>query len=224
MKKQLILLTGLVLAGCFNSCTKEPAILDLEITVDKTSFIAGEEIIFTITGNADFITFYDGLPANEYTDYPNAGNEIIPYSGESTTFSKTYNSFHGQITATFVAASYGNWSEDEIVKQFDFILDISDNRTGLVSCILKTPGLFGEEFTGAINEDNFTISVSMPTGTNVSKLTTSLITESPLAVVYLNDEEFQNKSSVDFSAGSVVFEVVAADGSIQEWTVVINFV
>jgi hypothetical protein len=224
MKKQLILLAGLLLVGCFSSCTKEPAILDLEITVDKTSFIAGEEILFTFNGNADFLTFYDGLPANEYNNYPNAGSEIIPFSGGSATFSKTYSSFHGQITATFVASSYGNWSEDIIIEQFDFVLDISDNRTGLISCTLKTPGLFGEEFPGVINDENFTISVSMPTGTNVSKLTTSLISESPLSTIYINDVEFSNKSSVDFSTGSVIFKVVAADGSSQEWTVVINYI
>jgi len=224
MKKIFIFLTGVLALGFTGSCTKEPAELNLQITVDKTTYVAGEEVIFNISGKSDFLTFYNGLEGSKYEDYPQAGNESVPYNSKSLTFSKKYNNFNGQVTATFIATSYGNWGEDEKIQQFNFTLDIKDNRTSIISCVLKTAGLFGKEFQGVVNEDNTTITVSVPTGTNISKLTTSLITESPLSLIYFNDVVFKNKSTVDFSAGVVIFEVVAADGTTQNWSVQVVFI
>ena len=50
------------------SCTKEQLIdtPDLEVTVDKNTYAVNAPVTFNFTGNADIISFYSGVPGNEY--------------------------------------------------------------------------------------------------------------------------------------------------------------
>lgn len=214
----LFLLTGIF----FSSCVKEPAELDLNIEVNNTNVDAGESVIYTISGKADFLTFYTGLPGATFAEYPAAVAITVDPGQEQ--FEYTYNNLNETVTATFIASSHGNWGTDAKVSQFDFNITVSDNRTGVVSFTIKTGGLFGKSFTGVVNEESSTISVNVDQGTNVSSVTTTIIPESTLAKVYLNGAEFVNKSKVDYSQGTVVFEVRAVGGATQDWTILINYI
>ena len=143
----LFLLAGTI----FSSCVKEPAELNLNIEVEKTDVEAGESVVYTISGKADFISFYSGLPGASFEDYP-AANAISVATVRSDPFEYIYNNLHETVTATFIASSHGNWGNDVKVSQFDFNITVTDNRNGLASFTIKTGGLFGKSFTGVINE------------------------------------------------------------------------
>lgn len=61
--------------GCFGvlyftSCTKELSVNDAPnfgVTLESSTYQAGEEVVFNITGNADVISFYSGEVSNDYT-------------------------------------------------------------------------------------------------------------------------------------------------------------
>ena len=50
------------------SCDKEQVVVtpDFDVTLDKTTYAAGAPVTFNFTGNADIISFYSGVPGNEY--------------------------------------------------------------------------------------------------------------------------------------------------------------
>lgn len=221
MKRNPIIAFTAILVILLSSCVKEPAVLDLDISIAETEVNAGEAVVFSFAGNADYITFYPGLEGQSYGEYPYATSLSVSLAG-SDNFEYIYNHIHQTVTATFVAASYGNWGEESMMEQFDFDITVSDNRTGILSFTAKSSGLFGQTFDGIINEDNSTISLSVSAGTNLTALTTSLITESILAKVKLNGADYVDKSLVDYSGDNVVFQVVAAGGNTQDWTVLIN--
>lgn len=65
MKKYIILLIAGFLF--FQSCEKKESVpLDMEITLDKTSYRVGEEVLFHISGNPDQLTFYSGEQGHKY--------------------------------------------------------------------------------------------------------------------------------------------------------------
>jgi|GEM_PF-3596718 len=58
----------IMIAGLFMSCDKEESsVLDgFDVTVEKTSIHVGDSVVFTLSGNPGIITFYSGLPLNDY--------------------------------------------------------------------------------------------------------------------------------------------------------------
>ncbi|MEN8230497.1 MAG: DUF5017 domain-containing protein [Bacteroidota bacterium] len=222
MKSHIVLTVAVFFGLLAMSCTSEPAILDLEISVSSTEANAGDPVLFTFTGDTDFLTFYSGETGKTYAQYPNAIAQTVNLVSGETTFAYTYSNLNETVTATFIAASHGNWGEESKMEQFDFDLNIADNRTGITSFTVKTGGLFGKQFEGVINEENSSISVIVDPGTPLTAMTTIISTESTLAELYLNGTLFENKSKVDYSGEDVVFQVRAAGGSIQEWIVLIT--
>ncbi|GAB4414755.1 MAG: hypothetical protein OHK0039_22810 [Bacteroidia bacterium] len=204
----------LLLAGC----TQEPPILDIDVVPEALAVDAGQDLAFTITGRADFLVFYSGLEGQRYADYPAAKGLTINMTTPDPTFAFRYN-FHGTTRATFVATSYGNWSESQEEKVFEFDITVSDNSTLLSLATLKTPGLTGREYIGVIDPATSTVTVSMPAGVNLTNLTTNLVTASTRAAITFNGNPFTNKSSVNFSGGSRTFRVTAAGGAVQDWVV-----
>lgn len=222
MKRRAIysILAALMLA--LWSCNSEPAVLDLKIDLASTDVQAGEAVVFTISGNADFITFYSGEEGNNWSDYPNANSRNVVYGGEEITYEYIYTNLNETINATFVASSYGDWSEDVQMEVFDFDISVTDDRTGIIDFSVKTGGLFGSEFAGIINEETSTISVNVTTGTPLTAMTTFITTESTIAEIWKDGARWENKSAVDYSSGSVVFEIRSAAGPTAEWTVIVS--
>src|SRR5690606_35527366 len=58
----------ILMVGLFMSCEKkESAALDgFDVTVEKTTISAGDSVVFALSGNPGIITFYSGLPLNDY--------------------------------------------------------------------------------------------------------------------------------------------------------------
>jgi hypothetical protein len=208
--------------GCISlilSCTKEPPILEnFDVIPSSTDIIAGTAIKYTIEGEADFITFYSGLPGSEWKNYPAEKGNTINIKN-SRIFSKVYN-LHGTFTSTFVAASYGNWSEDEKVVIKEFQINVTDNRTGVADFRLITGSLLKQkEWPGTVNTENNTIVVNVAAGTSITSVKGAFITNSPHAVITVNDVLFENnKTKLDYT-NPVVFKITAPDGSFANWTV-----
>lgn len=220
MKRNIVVTIGIILGVLVTSCNSEPALLDLEITVSSEVY-AGTPVVFTIKGDADFLTFYSGLEGSLYSEYPDALAVNVGLLRDTTTFEYTY-VLNETVTATFIASSYGDWGEESKVEQFNIDLDVVDKRTGITYFAVKTGGLFGKLYEGVIDGGNSTINVTVDQGTSITAMTTFITPESPLAELYLNSAPFENKSQVDYSGNNVVFEVRAADGTTQEWMVLIT--
>jgi hypothetical protein len=208
--------------GCIafiTSCTKEPPVLDnFDVIPSSTDILAGTAVDFTIEGEADFITFYSGLPGSEWKNYPAEKGNTVSIEN-SRVYSKVYN-LHGIFTSTFVATSYGNWSKDEETSIKVFQINVTDNRTGVADFRLITGSLLKQkEWQGTINTDNNTIVVNVTTGTSITSVKGAFITDSPYAVITVNDVAFENnKTKLDYT-NPVVFKITAPDGSSVNWTV-----
>lgn len=200
------------------ACAQEMPVLDLNITPSTLAVDAGQPIQFDLTGKSEFLVFYAGTDGRKFEDYPNASATSINMRVANPTFSHTYN-LHGTVKATFVATSYGNWSEALEEKVFEFEFTISDNNTNVSLVVLKTPGLFGQEYEGVIDAAAGTVTVTMPASANLSQLTTTFIPASTLATVTLDGAPFANRSVQNFSSGARTFRVTAAGGDTQDWVV-----
>ncbi len=208
--------------GCMaliNSCTKEPPVLEnFDVIPSSTDIIAGQAVDYTIEGEADFITFFSGLPGSEWKNYPAEKGNTVNIEN-SRIFSKVYN-MHGAYTSTFVATSYGNWSKDEKVVIKEYQINVTDNRTGVADFRLITGSLLKQkEWQGVINTDNNTIVVNVDATTSITSVKGAFITDSPYAVITVNDVAFENnKTKLDYT-NPVVFKITAPDGSSANWTV-----
>ena len=208
----------LSLAVLVLACTKEPPSLEgFSATIEDTDVDAGEQVLFTINqGDAEFITFYSGRPGSAYVNYPtDRGQQLDLQNGN--TYTTTYND-QGQYTATIVALSYGNWSEDskEIVK--NFAINVTDNRIGFSSYKIKLS--LTREIKGVIDEDAYTITVNFPSGSTVTQRSTLFVTLSAGAKVYNADNlEITSGVKLDYTA-EFTLRVVAPGGAEQIWTVI----
>jgi hypothetical protein len=218
MKKIFILLT--VLLGVSIGCTREPADLEgFNVIADNTDILAGNSVTFTIEGNADFVTFYSGQTGSVYANYPTDKGEVIDLKASRTKVRK-YNK-QGQFTATFIGASSGNWGEEYKTIVKEFVINVTDNRTGITSFSVFTGSLVNQvEYKGVINSDSKTIVINVPAGTNVTNLKTALLTDSPDARVQVNGVDFVNNSRINYT-NPVVFKVIAPNGDSADWTVTI---
>lgn len=229
--KTLIIMIGAI-AAFISSCTKIEPDLSVDIVADKTNVIAGEEITFTINGHADFVTFYNGLDSSStYDYYPFPVDEFPLGTGarkikvKDKSFTQVYTNMHGIVVSTAIASSNGAWGEEEVIKRFDFEISVTDNRTGISEVTIRKSGLGGAEYATSINNENHTITFTVPEGTNVSKIVTKIIPLSTGAMILDKDgNEFKNNTVYDYSSGSLAFKVLAADGvTIQDWIIQVVF-
>lgn len=219
MKKIVILLS--VMLGVFLGCTREPANLEgFNVIADNTDILAGNSVTFTIEGYADFVTFYSGQTGSVYANYPTDKGQVIDLKASRTKVIK-YNR-QGQYTATFIGASSGNWGEEYKTVVKEFVINVTDNRTGISSFSVFTGSLVNQvEYKGVINSESKTIVINVPAGTNITNLKTSLLTDSPDAVVQVNGVTFVNNSRLNYT-NPVTFHVIAPNGDTADWIVTIN--
>lgn len=218
MKFNKLLLIWVIVGMFLSSCTKNEVELDITVKIDTKDIIAGQKAVFTITGDAEFVTFYDGRDsATSYANYPLSKGRSVQIGEISQVYTK-----HGSANATFIASSYGDWGEESTTQQFDFIIDVKDNRTGVSSFMIKKVGLGGVEYYGIINEDNGTISVITPAGTDVSNMQTTLIAESVDAKIWYGSAIIGDNYKIDYSGDNVILTIEAPDGTKQDWEVIVT--
>lgn len=111
---KLIIVGGML----FQSCEKKEVIqLDMDITLDKTTFNVGEEVVFYITGNPDQLSFYSGEEGHRY-EYRN--RTVAESESITLTFAtnRRYGSDAQQPNSLRLLASQsfsGNYTETGIV-------------------------------------------------------------------------------------------------------------
>lgn len=218
MKTYMKIFMFLSLAVFVLACTKEPPSLEgFNATIEDTDVDAGEQVIFTINkGDAEFVTFYSGRPGSAYVNYPtDRGQQLDLQNGN--TYTTTYDD-QGQYTATIVALSYGNWSEDSKETVKNFAINVTDNRIGFSSYKIKLS--LTREIKGVINEDAYTITVNFPSGSTVTQRSTLFVTLSAGATVYNADNvEIKSGDKLDYTT-EFTLKVVAPGGAEQIWTVI----
>jgi len=221
MKMYLKLLALLVIVGLVTSCTKEPPENTFGVSPSATDVLAGSAVDYSISGTADFITFYSGIEGSRWEMYPEEKGVTVDISN-SNVFSKVYNK-QGEFTSTFVASSYGNWAEDEETVIKEFQITVTDKRTGIASFSIITGSILSgyKEWQGTINTDNNTVVVEVSAGTNVTNAIAQVLTDSEDAVVKVKGAVFENKKTkLDYSSPQT-FKITAPDGSTANWTVTV---
>lgn len=218
MKRIYLIGTSLLIAVL--GCTREPADLEgFNVIADNTDILAGNSVTWTIEGHADFVTFYSGQPGSVYANYPTDKGEVVDLKASRTKV-RVYNK-QGQYTATFIGASSGNWGEEYKTIIKEFVINVTDNRTGISSFSIYVGSILNQvEYKGVINSDSKTIVINVPAGTNVTNLKTSLLTDSPDAVVQVNGANFVNNGKYNYT-NSLVFHVIAPNGESADWTVTV---
>ena len=106
-----------VLSILFCSCSKRLGKVkdpDFEVTTAKTTFKAGEPVLFNFTNDADIISFYSGAPGNNYL-YKDSG-QIIPIADYGATLE-----FSTQLAGTGTQANQLSvWVSNDYTGKTDF--------------------------------------------------------------------------------------------------------
>ncbi|MEJ6979699.1 DUF5017 domain-containing protein [Pedobacter sp. P351] len=116
--------------GCKEAALEAP---DFDVTVEKTTFAVAEDIVFTLKGDPDMITFYSGQPGKEYdkleriTD-PQATNQLgfaVKYNDNFTNAAIN----QPRNLSVFVSNEFnGKWNDSASVVNGNWI-DISNRVT-----------------------------------------------------------------------------------------------
>ena len=126
-----------------------------------------------------------------------SGNSITPESGERTDFSHP-------VLFTVTA-------ENGTIQEYTVTVNVAPNPANTItSFTLSSPPV-----TGYIDNSNHTVSLSVPTGTDVSALSPS-ITHTGTTITPLSGTQ------VDFTS-PVIYTVTAMNGSIQEYEVFVDY-
>ena len=127
--KSIVYFTGIFLLITIISCVKEPASEpDLELVIEPSGNVfVDEEVIFTITGEADFITLYTGDEDHVYNGpYGQTGDALDENEDGQYVYDYEYESA-GDYTVTAIAISYGNWGDEELVKTVSQSISVIEN-------------------------------------------------------------------------------------------------
>jgi hypothetical protein len=127
--KSIVYISGILLLTAIVSCVKEPASKpSLELNIEPSGTIhVGEEVVFTVTGEAEFMTLYTGDEGHVYDgSYGQKGTGLDMNADGKYIYVYEYESA-GDYTVTAIAASYGNWGDEEIVKTVSQSVSVTDN-------------------------------------------------------------------------------------------------
>jgi hypothetical protein len=219
MKNKLLktVLFASTIVFLFASCNKEPAVNTLSIKTAKTDVDAGVPIKFTLDGEADFCTFYSGEEGKKYSEYPDANSTSVDL--EEDAFYYTYK-IHGTVTSVFVVSSYGNWSEEEDIKEVEFTMTVTDARIGIQEYTVKTSGI-GQTFKGVIDTAAYKVDITVPTGTRTDLVTNLTLASSNATVKLADGSTFENNQRIEY-ADPVTLNVIAPSGKEQDWIVTVT--
>ncbi len=207
-----IFLTGFIILSLMLmiSCNKEPLVeADASFTIENIDNLkAGTPVIFNFNGVGDFITIYSGDTNREYAKYPVNKGAIVSGSSYSYVYGK-----EGSYTVTAIVSSYGNWADDADVDIIEEVISVVDSRTGITGFFINSLGI-----TGTIDFDAATISFPISSMVDRDSLVPRFFTESPDAVVTVNDVvQVSDSTAVDFT-DPVLYTVVAPDGTTKVYT------
>lgn len=207
------------------ACTKEPAVLNVNIEPDVNLVDAGNSVTYTITGDFEFLTFYSGLKGYEWENYPASRCTSVELPEGSNTFSAMYNDTNGVVISKFIATSYGNWGDEEITEIIEIEIEVNDNRTGIGSVRIRYPeGGSNKSAKGEVNNDAGVVLFEVGQSADLSKVEVLAITPiSSNARVYYNDRELNGAIQLDFETGTPKFRILAANGeTTQDFTFAFN--
>jgi hypothetical protein len=217
-KKIMYSILGLALV--LTACVREPAEdVSIEIVADRAEgsiIAAGETVVFSITADAEFVTFFAGTPGTSPSDYPKViAQPITLVDGKAEVRQRYF--YHGEIKPVVKAFSYGNWASDEKTEMRSLAFTGIDYRTLILSASIRK-NAFAKSYTGVIDAENGTVTfVDVPDNQFPTVLTFSL--ESTVAKAYIGDEEITSpRASFNITDGFKI-KVVAASGDIKEWSV-----
>lgn len=203
----------IIIISLIQACTKEPASepnLSVEI-LSELPVKTDEAVEFRITSDAEKVTIFTGDPLHVYDSVLDKGFALT-----EELFQYTYK-FRGTYKLVALAINYGNWGEDKEKVIQSLNIDVLDMRTNFTQFAIVSPSS-----TGIIDDENKTITVVLPEGTDVSKLIARFRTKSPDAKVYVNDVEQESGKTVNDFSKDIKYEVAAPDAS-DEYSVIIQY-
>ena len=130
--KRLIFKAGILAVAImgFISCSDILSDMEFDVTMEKSSWQLGEEIVFTFNGNPDYITFYSDEKGCDY-DYAgvkdpdgvvNWGLPVKAINTAAGTYAYTYQAA-GQYEAVFVAKNVSDTAENEKVVRLQITIE-----------------------------------------------------------------------------------------------------
>lgn len=209
MIRKIFILVFLAMAAV--ACTKEPAgTADASFSIENIeNLFAGEAVVFNVTGEADFLTFYPGTETSSFDSIPLHSGIVIRKNQKSFTY--TYAS-QGNYKPAIVASSYGQWSEEE-VQDVKFIeIEVSDTRNEI------TRFYFTDLKIDGTIEENL-ISFSLPGSVDITNLKASWIITSADAQVFIGDNLQTAGETRNNYTNPVTLRVVAPSGDERLYTV-----
>lgn len=194
------------------------------VQANKTTAQVGEEISFTINQvNADAISLLPyGLPSGD------AGVLVNNFTDGVATVGFSY-SKPGTFQAIAVANNHSSDGESiQNVKSDPITITITSSKNSISGFtfikLTDTPSevqVSQVSTETVIDEDAKTITVTVPYGTDVTKLLASF-TASDYATVSVGGTEQKNEESVNNFSSPVVYKVTANDGTTSNYTVTVN--
>ncbi len=215
--RNIIVLLGGITILMLTGCTKEPPVNTLSVKAEKTDVDAGVPLKYALDGEADFCVFYSGEEGKKYSEYPEANSRTVDL--EEDAFYYTYD-LHGTVTSVFVVSSYGNWSEDEEIKEVEFTVTVTDNRIGIQEYTVKSSGI-GAAYSGEIDTATYTVDITVAAGTR-KDLVTNISLASKNATVKLPDgSTYEKNQRIDYT-DPVTLTIISPGGKEQDWIVTVS--
>lgn len=215
--KNILKYTFIVLAlTLFNACNTEQMIVpdpNFELSFQrngKTDALVGESFYAVLTGQAEFLTLYDGTAGHVWgeagakgVDFNNADSLLVQYSTA------------GKYNLTIVASSSSNQSNNFERQTKTVEINVFDERNAISYFSIVVQGI---TLAGTITANN-EIQFSLPDIITNFNFVPTFNLASSLAKVYVNNvEQTSALSSIDFSL-PVVYTVKPSHGVEKQYTV-----
>jgi len=202
--------------GC-QSCAELSPVLDTVYRYFGCNY--GNIIFLAIDGYSNNSGVFDFTIENKMTFPASSGNE----GGGNTVFS--------QYAINYTPYKILIAPNDTIIADYPFQTSIKYYRDTLLKEGITPKLCSGNNFlfyallsendsiTGTINENEQSIDVIMPEGTDLSQLTAWYIAESNSLVKINNTEQISGETVNDFSQGALIYDITSEDGTAEQWTV-----
>ncbi len=215
--KKSLYISSTIISACillFTGCVKEePIEVDAHFTIaNEEPYLAGSPLTLEFSGKGEMTTLYMGHPGHEYKNFPDdTGVEVT----EATYIYKYY--VGGTYTVTCICSSYGNWGQDSNRSIFEKTITVIDTRSRLLSFKVSEPKLYTY-----LDKINFTITIRVPEGVDISQSLVSTLRESPEAKVFWGNTEIEDKvTKIDFTEDNHI-RCVAPHGEESIYTVILE--
>jgi hypothetical protein len=197
------------------ACQKEPAPTPSGSLIIDTPepFYAGTKMTFRMVGTNEMATLFTGDTLHDWNLYPQATG--VDISQKTVVYTFTYG---GNFEINCVLSNYGNWGNDLKRTVLTKEIIVIDAQTGLMTVKIKTAPVYGK-----IDNIAKTVTFKVSSTLDLSSIILEMKGVSKNAQIFADNQPVIGGSVQVNLTNSTVFKVIAPNGEVAEYSVIITF-